>query len=249
MQAPMNVKYLVRVLRPFGRYIEILTDHEISDTNFSDLIVAYQAAALVAYHFPEAENCLGSLASDTIALRRKLADVVDTGKHGELKKTERIVTLTSAFVFEVDAQKRISMLGTAINGSSENLGKFDADQLLRDYLNALSRDLNVRPPPQIVRQLGPFVRLLMLTASGSPEIASVDFKSVIRVEENLVPVAVPLRFELVVTPNGGLVFSITCDEELIEADPDKPMTPIDGCRVHAYAIMDVVQRRSLDAGI
>lgn len=152
----------------------------------NDVISLAKQSAAAAYHFRE--PILRSGGRDRVPrmgdqsaedLRQRLADVVDTAKHGTLRDPDRTVTFSAALAFEGDDQGRFRYLRTEVLATNKRWSTFELADTIQDFSCALSVELDIRLNLNIDLPTHPFIGRIetFVTAKSGLSINSMRFRT------------------------------------------------------------------------
>jgi hypothetical protein len=145
MSEPIEHRFYHEVLSPLLRFWVRCAENVCVQQDYNDVIVLAQEAATAAYHFPEAilgrQKQMESGSSED--LRQKLSDVVDSRKHGVLRKADRQTSLQAALAYEFNDAQEFRYLGTRITATNLRFGKFDVGETVELFVDDLKTELEI----------------------------------------------------------------------------------------------------------
>lgn len=142
----IDLQFQHEVLGPFVRFKERASENICVQDRINDVIVLAQEAATAAYHFPEATRGKSAPMSNELAesLRQRLADVVDSRKHGQLRDPARKIDLSAGLAFEFNDAEEFRYLGTEVWACNQRFGEFELGNAIERYIEYLRPEFSIR---------------------------------------------------------------------------------------------------------
>jgi hypothetical protein len=143
-------KFYHEVLTPTISLLTRAAENVCIAPAFSDVMSLAKQAASAAYHFREpilrksGTDRIDAMKSDEAEeLRQRLADIVDSSKHGPLRDESRITTLHALLAFEFNNNGLFRYLRTEVIGTNNRWGTFEVADTIKSFLPFLTAELGI----------------------------------------------------------------------------------------------------------
>ena len=140
----LEQRFWNEVLGPLQRFLERSGENVCIHEDSSDIISLGIHAASSAYHFYEVMHRQAGATlvppfpiMEVEKIRNQLADIVNTAKHGVLRKKERQVHFFAQMLFEINDDNKFRYLRTEVFADSKIYGKINVQECILAFIKAL----------------------------------------------------------------------------------------------------------------
>ena len=150
-------RFEYEVVEPMQTLLAGLSQNLFVDPTYSRLPALANITATNIYHFSERRHGVSSWSnpSDEL-LRQKIMEMADTAKHGQLRKMDRLVTLSHGLSFELDASGRVRFDSAFIDAQNARHGHWDVADTLLAFVDRLAAKEGKKIIVEKDRAAGPF---------------------------------------------------------------------------------------------
>ena len=167
------IKFISEIVKPWETFNRELATPFSMNPAINDFVTRASALAVSIKHIPEAtQNIKPEVLAKESQSYEIIADLADSLKHGQLRKTERECKLTVSSMFERNPEAKVRFLRNKISITHNTYGKIDFMKCAMDSAFFVSQKLDVRTDwsPKLFNNSGEFSDEIKVHASKKHQV-------------------------------------------------------------------------------